>query len=184
MSKQAAVNNLPPVSEQVNRDERKKARGFLKQAILLIPNLLRLLYRLFKDPRAPSTEKALLIGTVLYAISPLDLIPDFIPFIGEVDDLYLIALVLLRLLSRTPGDVIRQHWEGGGDLAAIIEKTVKAAPYVLPKRVRRILLGRVEIAPQVKSGGLFSSPARPSEAEIDEDHSPFLQSNRQDTLNC
>ncbi len=165
MSKQATVHNLPPASEQINRDERQKARGFLKQVILLIPNFLKLLYRLLKDPRAPKTEKALLIGTVLYAISPLDLIPDFIPFIGEVDDIYLIALVLLRLLSRTPGEVMRQHWEGGGDLVAIIEKIVKAAPYVLPKRVCRILLGHVEIAPQVKSGGLLSSPAAPGEAE-------------------
>lgn len=138
--------------------ERKEARGFLCSALMLIPNFLKLLFRLFKDPRVPLAEKALLAGVVAYVISPLDLIPDFFPFIGEVDDLYLVALVLLRMLARTNDEVIREHWDGGGDLASIVDKIENAARYVLPKRIRNILLGRVEIAPQIK-GGLISSDA-------------------------
>lgn len=144
--------------------DRKQARGFLHGVIMLIPNFLKLLYRLFKDSRVPTAEKALLIGAIVYVISPLDLIPDFIPFIGEIDDLYLVALVLLRLMSRTDDDILREHWDGRGDLVSMIDKIVRAAQYVLPKRVQRILLGRVEIAPQVK-GGLFSSPATPESIE-------------------
>jgi uncharacterized membrane protein YkvA (DUF1232 family) len=149
-----------------NRKERHRARGVLKGALMLIPNFLKLLYRLFKDSRAPLAEKALLAGTIVYIISPLDFIPDLVPFIGQVDDLYLAALVVLRLLARTNSDVLREHWDGGGDLASLVSGIESAARYVLPKTVQRILLGHVEIAPQVK-GGLLASPSAPDDIEAE-----------------
>jgi uncharacterized membrane protein YkvA (DUF1232 family) len=162
--KMAEKNVTPIVEAPIDLKDRKQARGFLSGVIMLIPNFLKLLFRLFKDSRVPMTEKAMLIGTIIYIVSPLDLLPDVIPFIGQVDDLYLAALVLLRLLSRTDDDVLREHWDGRGDLASVVDKIIRAAQYVLPKRVQRILLGRVEIAPQVK-GGLLSSPASPEPIE-------------------
>lgn len=151
--------------QNVTPIETKQARGFLMSVIMLIPDFLKLLGRLFRDSRVPTTEKALLVGSIIYVISPIDLIPDFIPFIGQVDDLYLVALVLLRMLARTDDDVLRQHWDGGGDLSSIVDKIVRAAQYVLPKRVQRILLGKIEIAPQIK-GGLLSSPAIVEDIEV------------------
>ena len=148
-----------------SKQERRQARGFLKEALLLIPNFLKLLYRLFKDGRVPVAEKALLVGAIVYIVSPLDLIPDVLPFIGEVDDLYLVALTVLRLLNRAPDTAIREHWDGRGDIAGVVQKIVRAAQYVLPSRVQRILLGRVEIAPKVKKGGLIASPAAPEDIE-------------------
>lgn len=153
---QTASEQLAP--RQVTRIERKEARGFLHNAIYLIPNFLKLLYRLFKDSRVPTAEKAFLIGAIVYVISPIDLIPDVIPFIGEVDDLYLVALTILRLLNRTPADVVREHWDGGGDIARIVGRMAQAASFILPKRVANILLGKVVIAPKIK-GGVFTSPA-------------------------
>ncbi|MEO6726472.1 MAG: YkvA family protein [Blastocatellia bacterium] len=153
---------LMPIEKPI---EKKQARGFLTGVIMLIPNFLKLLGRLFRDSRVPTTEKALLVGAIIYVISPIDLIPDFIPFIGEIDDLYLVSLVLLRLLARTDDNVLREHWDGRGDLISTVDKIVRAAQYILPKRVQRILLGKVVIAPQVK-GGLFSSPAVPEDIEV------------------
>lgn len=150
----------------IDLKERKQARGVLREAATLIPNFLKLLYRLFKDSRAPLAEKALLAGTIIYVVSPLDFIPDLIPFIGQIDDLYLVALVVLRLLSRTDGQVLREHWDGGGDLAALVGRVERAARYILPGRIRRILLGRVEIAPQIK-GGLLASPSAPDDIEVE-----------------
>ncbi|HQR35447.1 MAG TPA: YkvA family protein [Blastocatellia bacterium] len=141
-----------------NPNNRKEAKGFLRSMIMLIPNFLLLLGRLFKDSRVPLAEKAILVGAIAYVISPLDLIPDVIPVIGQVDDLYLIALVVLRLLARTDDAVLQEHWEGRGDLASTVNKIARAAQYVLPKRMQRILLGRVDIAPKIK-GGIISSPA-------------------------
>ena len=146
--------------------ERKEARWILGSGLMLIPNFLKLLYRLFKDSRVPLAEKALLIGVIAYVVSPIDLIPDLVPFVGQVDDLYLIALVVLRLLTRTGDDVLREHWDGRGDLASTVDKIDRAARYILPKKIRNILLGRVEIAPQIK-GGLLSSPSAPEEIEVE-----------------
>ena len=143
---------------KVSRLEQKQAKGFLKNIIYLIPNFLKLLYRLFKDSRVPNAEKAFLIGAIAYVISPIDLIPDFIPFIGEVDDLYLVSLTILRLLNRAPAEAVREHWEGGGDIARIVGRIAQAATFILPKRVANILLGKIVIAPKIK-GGIFSSPA-------------------------
>lgn len=151
---------------EIDLKERKHGRGVLREALKLIPNFLKLLYRLFKDPRAPLAEKALVAGAIIYVVSPLDFIPDLIPFIGQVDDLYLVALVVLRLLSRTNGQVLREHWDGEGDLSALVGSIERAARYVLPRSIRRILLGRVEIAPQIK-GGLFSSPSAPDDIEVE-----------------
>jgi uncharacterized membrane protein YkvA (DUF1232 family) len=148
-------NKIARIDDYANR---KEAKGFLKSVILLIPNFLKLLFRLFKDSRVPMAEKAMLVGAIAYVVSPLDLLPDVIPFIGQVDDLYLIGLVMLRLLARTDDDVIQEHWEGRGDLASLVNKIVRAAQFVLPKKMQRILLGRVDIAPKIK-GGIMSSPA-------------------------
>lgn len=156
------------MADKIMRIERKQSRGFLKEALLLIPNFLKLLYRLFTDSRVPLAEKAFLAGAIVYVISPLDLIPDVIPFIGEVDDLYLVALTLLRLFARTPDDVIRQHWDGGGDIAGVVDKIIRAAQYILPKRIRQIIIGRVEIGPKLRKGGLASSPEVPDPIEMSE----------------
>ncbi len=152
------ITNDQIAPRAVTRIERKQAQGFMKNVITLIPNFLKLLVRLFKDGRVPAAEKAFLLGAIVYVISPIDLIPDVIPFLGQVDDLYLVSLTVLRLLHRTPADVIRHHWEGGGDIARIVGRIAQAATYILPKRVANILLGKVVIAPKIK-GGIFTSPA-------------------------
>jgi uncharacterized membrane protein YkvA (DUF1232 family) len=155
----------PQVEPQAATIERRKARGVLRNAALLIPNFLKLLYRLFKDSRVPKAEKALLVGALVYVISPLDLLPDVIPFVGQVDDLYLVSLTLLRLLNRAPDEAIYEHWDGGGDLPRILNGVVRAAKFVLPRRVARILLGRVEVGPKF-ARKLLSSPAHPEHGEV------------------
>jgi uncharacterized membrane protein YkvA (DUF1232 family) len=144
------------MAKKVNK--RREAHGILRGALMLIPNLIKLLARLFKDPRVPLAEKAIVIGAIVYAISPLDILPDVIPFVGQIDDLYLISITILRLFSRTSDEVIYEHWDGSGDLVKLIHRIERAARQVLPERIQKILLGRVEIAPKIK-GGLISSPA-------------------------
>jgi hypothetical protein len=100
------------------------------------------------DSRVPRTERALLAGAIVYALIPLDAIPDFIPFVGQVDDIYLISLTLLRMLSRTDEMVIREHWRGGGDVVQLIRSVSELAPRYLPKRVRRVLDARVKAKPR------------------------------------
>ncbi len=114
------------------------ARRRLKNLLLFIPNMVLLCARLLTDSRVPATERALLAGAIVYAI---------IPFVGQVDDAYLIALTLLRLMERTDPEVVREHWNGGGDPVEFIGAVALLAGKFLPKRIRRILTARVEVAP-------------------------------------
>jgi uncharacterized membrane protein YkvA (DUF1232 family) len=93
-----------------------KLRSRMKNLLMFIPNLLLLSARLMVDPRVPATERVLLAGAILYAVIPFDFIPDMLPFVGQVDDAYLIAISLLRLMTVTDPRVVRQHWRGGGDV--------------------------------------------------------------------
>jgi uncharacterized membrane protein YkvA (DUF1232 family) len=124
-----------------------QTRRRLKNLLLFIPNMLYMSGRLLADPRVPATEKALLGGAIVYAIIPFDLIPDMLPFIGQVDDVYLIALTLLRLMERTDPKVVREHWRGGGDVVELIGSAALLAAKFLPQRIRRVLTSRVEVAP-------------------------------------
>jgi uncharacterized membrane protein YkvA (DUF1232 family) len=123
------------------------AKRRLKNLLLFIPNMLLLCMRLLADPRVPVTERALLGGAIVYAIIPFDLIPDMIPFVGQIDDAYLIALTLLRLMERTDPKVVREHWSGGGDVVELIGAAALVAAKFLPLRIRRVLTSRVEVAP-------------------------------------
>src|SRR6478672_7049069 len=97
------------------KSPKSQAKLRLRNALMFLPNMVMLCGRLLTDKRVPAAEKALFAGAILYAIMPLDFIPDFLPFIGQVDDVYLIALTLMRLVTRTDETVVREHWSGGGD---------------------------------------------------------------------
>lgn len=117
----------------------------MKNLLLFIPNLLLLSTRLMVDPRVPATERVLVAGAILYALIPLDFIPDMLPFVGQVDDAYLIAISLLRLMTVTDPLVVREHWRGGGDVVELVGSTALIAKKILPARIRRVLTAHVEV---------------------------------------
>jgi uncharacterized membrane protein YkvA (DUF1232 family) len=119
----------------------------MKNLLMFLPNMLQLCGRLMTDRRVPRTEKLLFAGAILYAVTPLDLIPDMIPFVGQIDDLYLIALTLLRLINRTDERVVREHWRGGGDIIQLADAVTEIAPKLLPGRINRVLTSSVADAP-------------------------------------
>ena len=123
------------------------AKRRLKNLLLFIPNMLLLCFRLLTDARVPTAERALVAGAIVYAIIPFDLIPDMLPFVGQVDDAYLIALTLLRLMERTDPKIVREHWSGGGDVVELIGAAALTASKFLPERIRRVLTSRVDVAP-------------------------------------
>lgn len=118
--------------------------------LLVIPNMLLLSARLMVDPRVPAKERLLVAGAIVYAFMPLDFIPDMLPFVGQVDDAYLIALTLLRLMTVTEPHVVREHWRGGGDVVELIGSTAMLAGRLLPRRIRRVLTSQVE-SPKISS---------------------------------
>jgi uncharacterized membrane protein YkvA (DUF1232 family) len=126
-------------------------RSRMTNLLLIIPNMLLLCARLMVDPRVPAKERLLVAGAIVYALMPLDFIPDMLPFIGQVDDAYLIALTLLRLMTLTDPRVVREHWRGGGDVVELVGAAALIAGKLLPKRIRRVLTSHVE-APKFSSG--------------------------------
>jgi uncharacterized membrane protein YkvA (DUF1232 family) len=142
---------------------------------MFLPNLVRLCANLIIDNRVPIAEKALFAAAIVYAISPIDFIPDIFPFIGQIDDLYLIALTLLRLMNHTDERVVRQHWKGGGDIISLADSVAKMAPMLLPQRVTRVLSSRVELgsaekimdAVKKKEKVLVEIPEKKKDVKID-----------------
>jgi uncharacterized membrane protein YkvA (DUF1232 family) len=124
--------------------ERKAKRAKMRELLLFIPNLLGLLLGLLKDARVSKSDKAILAGIIMYVIVPLDIIPDFIPFIGQVDDAYLLAISILRLLNRADRRVVMDHWRGGTDIKELVDSVSKIAEFFLPKRVKNVLRGKIE----------------------------------------
>ena len=85
-----------------------------------IPDCLVLVHRLLRDPRVPRRWKLALLGLVGYLALPFDLVPDFIPVAGQLDDAIVVALVLRRFL-RSGGDrPVREHWPGPQQSLAVI----------------------------------------------------------------
>ena len=119
-------------------------RRRMKNLLLFIPNLILLCGRLIIDPRVPAKERLLVAGAIIYAVIPLDLIPDMLPFVGQIDDAYLISLTLLRLMSNTDPKIVREHWNGGGDIVELVGSMAGIAAKLLPEKIRRVLTARVE----------------------------------------
>lgn len=146
MSELQRVNDAKPT-----RREKSESKNRIKNALMFLPNMVKLLGKMMTDGRVPVAEKALFVAAIVYVISPLDFIPDIFPFIGQVDDLYLVALVLLRLLNRTDEAVVRENWDGGGDIISLAKTIASIAPRLLPQRVTRILSSEVELAPAAET---------------------------------
>ena len=106
-----------------------------------LPRFLRLLWGLITDPRVAMVDKLLVAGAIAYIVAPIDLIPDFIPFLGEVDDVYLLVLALRRLMQNAGRNVMLAHWTGNpAELVDLnLKKVLVAAAFFLPRRVRRRL---------------------------------------------
>jgi uncharacterized membrane protein YkvA (DUF1232 family) len=77
-----------------------------------IPDCAVLFQRLLRDRRVPLRQKLLLGALVPYLLMPFDLIPDFIPVVGQLDDAILVAFVLRRVVRRAGPQVIEEHWPG------------------------------------------------------------------------
>lgn len=137
---------------------KSQLKSRMKNLLMFLPNMVFLCMKLMVDKRVPRTERALFAAAVIYAVVPFDFIPDMIPFVGQVDDLFLIALTVLRLIDRTDDVVVREHWRGGGDIVQLVESAATIAPLLMPKRVARVLLAKVK--PTAEGTGLIAKGAR------------------------
>jgi uncharacterized membrane protein YkvA (DUF1232 family) len=97
------------------RESARALAGFIPDCVLLCSRLLR-------DPRVPRRKKLLLIALVGYLALPFDLVPDFIPIAGQLDDVLVVALVLRSLLRGGGEPLVRAHWPGPESTLALVLK--------------------------------------------------------------
>ncbi len=122
------------------------ARTSVRDLVLFLPDLTILLVRLLRDARVPLLEKGIAVAGVAYVVSPIDLLPALIlgP-IGLLDDLFIVAACLSRLLNHVHPDVVRGHWSGQGDALEAIQGTTDWFEKELKLRVgdlKRLLRAR------------------------------------------
>jgi uncharacterized membrane protein YkvA (DUF1232 family) len=87
-------------------------RGPARALAGFVPDCVILCHRLLRDPRVPRARKLALAALVAYLAMPLDLVPDFVPVAGQLDDAILLALVLRGLVRGAGAPLVREHWPG------------------------------------------------------------------------
>ncbi|AIY44365.1 YkvA family protein [Mycolicibacterium fortuitum] len=93
-----------------------RPRGnLLKEALRLLPDLLRLIRRLAADKSLPRGVRIRLALLAVYLALPIDLIPDFIPVLGYADDAIIVTVVLRSVVRHAGLDAVRAHWPGTDD---------------------------------------------------------------------
>ncbi len=150
----------PPVTIELNPREQRLydrlrsqvvepvpgGRTGMRDMLLLLPDLTVLLARLLRDERVPLVDKGLAIAGLAYVVSPIDVLPAIVMGpIGLLDDLFIVAACLSRLLNHVHPDVVRTHWSGQGDALEVIQRTTNWFEEELRLRVgdlRRFLAAR------------------------------------------
>lgn len=134
-----------------NPPPQRSPAQLLGEAAMAVPRLLQTLVALMRDPRVPSRRKLVAGVVVAYVVSPIDVLPDAIPFLGRLDDVVLVAAAIDLLLDAAPPDVVEEYWRGSEDSLEIVSGLARFIGGMVPRPVRRLLRG------------LGTAPAAPSE---------------------
>jgi uncharacterized membrane protein YkvA (DUF1232 family) len=95
------------------RSDARALAGFVPDCVILVQRLL-------GDSRVPRRRKALLVLAAVYLASPIDLVPDFIPVAGQLDDALVLAFVLRRVVGGSGAALLEEHWPGPASSRAIV----------------------------------------------------------------
>ncbi len=117
----------------------RSRQEILKEAVLLVPNLAKLLFRLLKDRRVPVGRRLSMAAVGAYVASPVDLIPDFVPVLGGIDDLLVLAFAVDYLLKASPPELIDEHWDGSEDGLELVRGIASWGVEMMPDRLKRLV---------------------------------------------
>jgi uncharacterized membrane protein YkvA (DUF1232 family) len=95
-----------------------------RELVRVVPDLLRLLRAIITDRDAPLDVRIVLVGLVTWIISPIDLIPEFIPVLGPLDDVVVAVLALRYTRRRMGSQALRERWAGTEDGFALITRVI------------------------------------------------------------
>lgn len=110
-------------------------KGFLRA----LPEFARMLARLVRDPILPTRLKVILAAAIVYLVSPLDFVPDLVPWIGYLDDILIGAVVVDGILSRVDRALVLRYWPGSPGSLEKIARVAALLSAWLPRRVKHRL---------------------------------------------
>lgn len=127
---------------------RTGARRTVLGVIRRLPDYLRMLGGVMGDARVSKLDRGLVLAAIAYIVLPLDFLPDVIPFLGQVDDVFLLVMALQRLVDRAGRDVLLDHWRGDPDALTDLSfgRVLAAAAFFLPGPIKRRLRRLVRAA--------------------------------------
>jgi uncharacterized membrane protein YkvA (DUF1232 family) len=117
-----------------SQDKAGKA-GVLSEYLFLLPDFFILITRLAMDERVPTKKKIFAGAIIAYLMMPLDIIPDFIPVIGHLDDLVLVVLGLNMILNEIDKQVLLDNWSGEGNVLDLLQTITAKAETFLDKNI-------------------------------------------------
>jgi uncharacterized membrane protein YkvA (DUF1232 family) len=127
--------------DMIERRDRIMRQTTLKEYALIVPRLVKLVVRLMRDPRVPPRSKAVLVFVAGYLVSPVDVIPDMVPGVGQLDDLVIAAFALDYMINQVPVEILREHWDGDEDVLELIRNIAEIAASLVPRWLKRLLPG-------------------------------------------
>lgn len=115
---------------------------WLKETLLALPRIAMLIPKLMKDARVPARTKVALTGLVVYLVSPWDIIPDFIPGIGQLDDAVVALLFVDGILNQIDDEVLVEHWAGEIETLRQVQSLSRLVSHWTPDRIKEFLFGK------------------------------------------
>ena len=113
------------------------------QLVRALPDLVRLMARLVGDPLLPRAAKIALAAAMVYLASPIDLIPDFIPLVGYLDDLLVAALLVDGILNWVDRGLVLKYWPGSPDSLERLARAARMLAVWVPRRLKaRLFIAR------------------------------------------
>jgi uncharacterized membrane protein YkvA (DUF1232 family) len=100
----------------------------MREALRLLPDIIRLLRSLAADPTLPRGLRVRLVVLLGYLLLPIDLVPDFIPVIGYADDAVVVALALRAIVRAAGPDALTRHWHGTPAGLAALRRLARLPP--------------------------------------------------------
>ena len=97
-----------------------------RDLVFALPDILRLLWRVIRDKRTPRLVRGGLIAVAAYLALPFDVVPDWLPVLGQVDDVVVLTVGVRTLLRQVPEPILREHWSGESRiLEAVLGRPVR-----------------------------------------------------------
>jgi len=106
------------------------------QLLRALPDLVRLIAKLVGDPLLPRAAKIALAAAMVYLASPIDLIPDFIPLVGYLDDLLVAALLVDGILNWVDRGLVLKYWPGSPDSLERLARAARMLAVWVPRRLK------------------------------------------------